>query len=852
MFKFSYLYYLLAAFLLLGFYTVSLQVLKKERGFRLPLYYNLNGVVLPIGNSFELPIGTRILSINGESPATFRPVFSENKKMLLLTKEGPQWIKSVPNSLRSILFDFKYLIVASFIFILCALWFYRNTRDAHLVIFNAVLGLFCALGVSSLSHHSFVLFWQFSIVCIVPALLNMGLRTTGRYLYGYLAIGEVNFVLFFSLLLYVSRKSAATLHKLYAFWILVLLLVVIAVLGMQFIRVLQRKKDKSEKIKQWVLFLGSFFFIFISFLSFIFALQTWLPHSALLYSAISVIVLPVTLIYGTYRLQIVPFQIVLSRSMAIFIQAVFFSCLYGVAVLLINFLIPQREGELKWIFQIVLLVALVFFLDPLQYFLSSRLKKEKFWSDEKLELSLQRLVSIISSHRRIQTAIYNLLEEISQSLGLQKIGLLLSRDSFPELELRTGILHRVPENSRFWNYLRNNHIVITDYLTYGGGVREELFRFLSSENYMLALGIQKKKNHTRLSTFLMKSYKLRKGYRQGQKRLEQADSIKSALLIGYPEKNKSLKISETRYLHEATRLCSILIQNYTILVAEIEKRQQIRELQIAGQLQRKLPEIEQNKIKHINFDYSSKAAVSVTGDYFDLFPLKNNQVACLLGDVSGHGLGTGYLASSLQAIVRSHLQGGASLSETVNAVNHFFLEHYQGNEFLTLVAFIMNPKKRSVEYLNAAHPSPFLLLANNSKLTLLNSFQPVLGVLPAKYKTEKLKISPGDRLFLYSDGVNETFNPENIPFGEKRLVDFIEKSKADSLSEIIPSLGKELSAFRGSSSLTDDTTMAVLEMSDDSVFNIKNIGKVWQRIDKLIPVLKNTKNRLDEGAHRVP
>ncbi len=838
MFKPSYFSYLLATLLLIGFYAISLQVLVEERGFRLPLYYSLDGTVLPMSNSSDLAVGTRIRSIDGQLPTVFSPVFAKNKKVIIITKTGPQWLKSIPNSLRTIFFDFKYLIIASFIFVFCGLWFYHNTRDIHLVAFNIFLGTFCASLVSTLAEHNFVFLWQLSSLCVISAILNMGLRTTGRRIYTYLIIGEINFILFFALLYYVGRQSPVTIHKLHLFLLIICSIIIIFVLIVQFHRTWQKRNDPEERLKRWILFLGTFFFIFLNFLFFILTLLTWFPKPALIYSAISISAFPITLIYGTYRLQIIPFQIILSKSLIIFLQATFFSCIYGIAVLLKNFFIPQQENELQWIIHIAFLITLIFFLDPLQYFFSSRLRKEKFWRDEKLEQSLQKLASIITSHRRIQTAVDNLIEEVRLTLDLKKVDLLLSDNIFQGLHLRSGKLHRIPYNSHYWKYLQNNQIVITDYLTYGGGVREELFHFLFRENYMLALGIQGAKAYTRSLSSILASYKISKGNKKhAQHKDDEVGNLKAALLIGYRKGDKSLKVIETRYLHEATRLVNTLMQNYTILIAEIEKRKRIRKLQIASQLQRKLPEIEKEKIKNINFAYSSQPAVSVTGDYFDLFPIKTHHIACVLGDVSGHGLGTGYLASSLQAIIRSHLQGGASLSETAKIVNRFFLEHYQGDEFLTLVGFILDTKKNEIEYLNAAHPSPYLLQANSDKLIYLKSFQSVMGILPTQYKTEKLKVSPKDRLFLYSDGASETFNLQHVPFGEKRLAAFIEKHRNTPLPEILPKLETELLNFREKAELTDDTTMAILEIGGHGLLSVKQAIEA-SGIHKLIPFLK--------------
>ena len=311
------------------------------------------------------------------------------------------------------------------------------------------------------------------------------------------------------------------------------------------------------------------------------------------------------------------------------------------------------------------------------------------------------------------------------------------------------------------------------------------------------------------------------------------DDIQFAFLIGYNKQKRALKMSEANYLCEAIHIVNPLIKNYAILVSEIEKRQRIRELRIAGQFQRKLPSFSKENIYGLSFAHSNKAAISVSGDYFDMIPLKNHKIACVLGDVSGHGLGAGYLASALRAIMRSHLQSGASLKETVEAVNSFFLKQYEGNDFLTMVALIIDTSTGEIEYLNAAHPSPYLIQAEGTKLKKLASFKAVMGVLDISYETKKTKIEMNDRLFLYSDGVTETVNEQSVFFGEKRLKEFLNNNRDLALDDLIRKLEAYLIDFRSNKILDDDTTMAVLELNkkDDHTNNLFNkVVKATQNI----------------------
>jgi protein phosphatase len=195
----------------------------------------------------------------------------------------------------------------------------------------------------------------------------------------------------------------------------------------------------------------------------------------------------------------------------------------------------------------------------------------------------------------------------------------------------------------------------------------------------------------------------------------------------------------------------------------------------------------------------------------DLVPISPGRIAFFLGDVSGHGLGTGYLVSAIRAMVRSHVQSGLGLSETMGTLNSFLMDRYRGNEFITLFAFYMDLEKGRLETLNAAHPGPMVYRAATNTIETLRDTQRLPGLLPDPYHTSVLTMRRGDRLFLYSDGVTETFSPASEPFGEARLRAFLYAHLGVNVSEIPDKLKRELTEHRQNPHCSDDTTFVAIE-----------------------------------------
>ena len=394
------------------------------------------------------------------------------------------------------------------------------------------------------------------------------------------------------------------------------------------------------------------------------------------------------------------------------------------------------------------------------------------------------------------------MSEIKEQTGAEDVHLLFSDSTFPDLKANVGpnnadVVRRLADDSPIWNYLGAGKILVTAYLTYAGGSRERLYRFLFQNRYRLALGIAGEEGGL-----------WRRLVRKFTKRPSGYAGPRAALLIG--NRTGYFAMREIRYLQEAARLAGLLIHNYNLVIQEVESRRNRHELAQAGRTQRSLAAGTDRKGRGVHVALLDMPAVDVTGDYMDRIELDRNRVAFLLGDVSGHGLGTGYLVSAFRAIVRSHLESGAGLVETVVTLNQFLLERYRGSEFITLFALVLNTETGQLEYVNAAHPGPYLRRANGD-VERISESQRLLGILETEYRSEQVRLETGDRLFLYSDGVTETFNKREETFGDSRLLHFFEDHGGLELETIPQALKAELERFRGSPQPDDDTSVLALE-----------------------------------------
>jgi len=144
----------------------------------------------------------------------------------------------------------------------------------------------------------------------------------------------------------------------------------------------------------------------------------------------------------------------------------------------------------------------------------------------------------------------------------------------------------------------------------------------------------------------------------------------------------------------------------------------------------------------------------IGGDFYDFFQPSAGTAFAILGDVSGKGIPAALILSSLKTLFRVTVQAAgdpASIAERISAALH---EQHSGMPYVTAIVARFDTPGPRLAYVNAGHPSGYLL--RDGAATLLDSGGPPLGLLPeARYATVDLDLSPGDIGVLMTDGITE-------------------------------------------------------------------------------------------------
>jgi len=207
-------------------------------------------------------------------------------------------------------------------------------------------------------------------------------------------------------------------------------------------------------------------------------------------------------------------------------------------------------------------------------------------------------------------------------------------------------------------------------------------------------------------------------------------------------------------------------------------------------------------------------AKEVGGDYFDIVKLEENRIFISLGDVSGKGVPAALLMANAQAVLRSQLSGRKqiSLKEMAASLNHLICQFSGPEQYITTIFGQYYGPSRKYHFVNAGHPPP-IVIKNNGQIESPSQSDLIIGYVPDyEYAVHEISLDIGDIVFLYSDGVTETFDDTGREFGEKRLGEFLSEIKNRPVSEICKAVLDALGAFRKNQPQPDDITMTILKV----------------------------------------
>jgi len=208
---------------------------------------------------------------------------------------------------------------------------------------------------------------------------------------------------------------------------------------------------------------------------------------------------------------------------------------------------------------------------------------------------------------------------------------------------------------------------------------------------------------------------------------------------------------------------------------------------------------------------SMDPAKEVGGDFYDYFLIDDDHLGLVIADVSGKGVPAALFMMASKIIISDNVMMGKSPAQVLNDTNTALCANGQEDMFVTVWIGILELSTGKLTAANGGHEYPALM--KDGCFELYNDIHGlVLGGIPGMtYANYEIQLKPGDKLFVYTDGVPEANNKERKLFGTERMVSALNKDPAADPQGILKNVREAVDQFVNDAEQFDDLTMLCIE-----------------------------------------
>ena len=201
-------------------------------------------------------------------------------------------------------------------------------------------------------------------------------------------------------------------------------------------------------------------------------------------------------------------------------------------------------------------------------------------------------------------------------------------------------------------------------------------------------------------------------------------------------------------------------------------------------------------------------AREVGGDFYDFFLIDDDHLGLVMADVSGKGIPGALFMMVSMTMIKNFTMLGLSPAEVLEKANEALCSRNKAEMFVTVWTGVLEISTGKLTAANAGHEYPAIKRPDGSYEIYKDKHGFVVGGMEGlKYKEYELQIEPGTGIFLYTDGVPEATNKDNVMFGTDRMLDSLNRVPDAGPEEILANVREDIDAFVQDAEQFDDLTM---------------------------------------------
>jgi len=256
------------------------------------------------------------------------------------------------------------------------------------------------------------------------------------------------------------------------------------------------------------------------------------------------------------------------------------------------------------------------------------------------------------------------------------------------------------------------------------------------------------------------------------------------------------------------------VESRQLYQASLQRKRLETELEVARDIQANLLPDAALATGQFAISGRNEPCLQVGGDYFDYFMLDNGDLCFAIADVSGKGIPAALMMTSVRVAFRQEATPEVNPEELIANLNQVVNALGSQGHFICFFCGIWRPSTGILRFCNAGMEPPVLFRRSDHYRQTLRKGGPVLGVdKSARYRSGTIGLTPGDRIFLYTDGLTEERNEAGEFFDCPRLLDLVQSYLVDSPDTLLSKVFTQVNDY-GGAERSDDRTAILLEINN--------------------------------------
>ncbi|MDD5067137.1 MAG: PP2C family protein-serine/threonine phosphatase [bacterium] len=293
------------------------------------------------------------------------------------------------------------------------------------------------------------------------------------------------------------------------------------------------------------------------------------------------------------------------------------------------------------------------------------------------------------------------------------------------------------------------------------------------------------------------------------------NKVNALLGLGKRENLMAYRKRDLELLKKLSQEIGITIFNALHFEDLAEKERLEQELSMGRQIQMSLLPLSAPVISNLLLQGMTMPAREIGGDYYDFIVLpKENNLAIVIGDVSGKGVAAGLCMAMVKTSVHIFARNETSPKQILVHINQVLNQHIGGEKFMTMLYLIWDADNSTIHYSSAGHEHILVYRKETRSVDVIQSGGTILGIIDDidPFLEEKnIRLEPGDKVLLYTDGVTEAHNTIKERFGLERLAQSFKNNIQRDSQDLIQAVKSDVNTFIGDSFQYDDITLVALE-----------------------------------------